>query len=129
MNRFHTLDWKVLFLALLGCYIIPWLVVGTLVSSMVDVDVIGISGWKRALVNSYPVVCFVAMPFAAGCFTARFSKSRPRLHVLLVVLLAGLAFNTWVSSSSWAAQAFVLALSMAAAFLGAFVALRNASPR
>ncbi|RJP64419.1 MAG: hypothetical protein C4535_17415 [Comamonadaceae bacterium] len=124
MNHLRELDWKLLFFAFLGCYLIPWLVVGTLVSAIIPADGTAISGWKQVVLNSYLAVYFVAMPLAAGYFTARFSKNRPQLHVLLVVLLGTVAVM-FVTSNSLSVQAVLFAASLAVASLGAFVVLRK----
>lgn len=123
----RDLDWKLLFFAFLGCYVLPWLVFGTLASAVFPAEGSAISGWRLVLFNFFLAAYFVAIPLAAGYFIARFSKSRPQLHVLLVVVL-GAAAVTLVTENSLLVQAAMFVASLAFASLGAFVVLRK-SPR
>ena len=123
----RDLDWKLLFFALLGCYLLPWLFLGTLLSAVLPADGSTIAGWRLVLFNIFLALYFLAMPLAAGYFTARFSKNRPQLHVLLVVSLGTVAVML-VSQNSLLAQAAMFIASLAVASLGAFVVLRK-NPR
>jgi hypothetical protein len=120
MNPLRQLDWAVLCFAWLGCYLIPWFVVGLLVQA-----VWGSEGAAVALLSSsYAVLYLVGMPLAAGYFTARFSKNRPRLHVLLVATFAAAAF-AFISGGSLTVRAVVFVASLLFASFGAFFAFRR----
>ena len=123
VREMRQIDWRLLFFGFAACYAIPWLLFGMLVSAAVPVGV-ALSGWQQLLLSSYLVVYFLAMPLAAGYFTAKFAKNRPQLHVLLLVLLGSVAVML-VSSNSLAVQLGMSVLSLAMASLGAFVVLRG----
>jgi len=124
VNQLRELDWKLLFFGFVGCYLIPWFVFGAFASIALPSDGTAIAGWRLLLLNSYFFVYFVAMPIAAGYFTARFAKNRPQLHVLLVVLLGTVAILL-TSHSSLGLQAAMFLLSLVVASLGAFLVLRK----
>jgi hypothetical protein len=120
MNSVRQLDWPVLCFAWLGCYLIPWFVFGSLVEAVWGGDSTGL----KLAVGSYVVLYLFGMPFAAGYFTARFSKNRPQLHVLLVASVAAAGF-AFISSGSLGVQVAVFGASLFFASFGAFLALRR----
>lgn len=125
MKALAELDWKVLLFACLGCYVLPWLVVGILVSASRPYDGVDITGWRLALLGLQAfVVPVIAMPLAAGYFTARFCANRPHLHVLLVVSLGTVALLA-VHRGPMVAHAIMFVASLAIAALGAFIVLRK----
>ncbi len=127
MNPAHRIDWKVLLFALLGCYVLPWMVFGILASATYPPDdglPIYITGWRKVLLGAEFALHYIGMPLAAGYFTARFSTNRPQLHVLLVALL-GFGASLLVHRTAWGTHAIILVVSLAVAALGAFVRLRK----
>ncbi|XAH23173.1 hypothetical protein AAFF27_24850 [Xylophilus sp. GW821-FHT01B05] len=126
MNPLARLDWKVVFFAVLGCYVLPWLVLGTLVLAVVpsEGDAGAIIGWTGVYLGMTALIYVIAMPLAGGYFTARFCKNRPQLHVLLVVVL-GVLVRGPTTGAPLIAYAIAFAVSLVVAALGAFVALRR----
>ena len=115
------LDWKVLAFALLGCYFVPWLVLGTLASAAWTSDLT----WRAQLMTVLMLAYVLAPPFAGGYFAARYARSLPQLHVLLVSVLG---FLVVAISSKTSSPAMFLGYSVAffaLAALGAFIRLRG----
>jgi hypothetical protein len=125
LNPLRNLDWRVLLFGFIACYALPWLLFGMVVSGVIRENE-AITGWRLLVFNSYLVIYFVAMPLAAGYFTAKFAKNRPQLHVLLIVLL-GTGTVMLARPDSLLVQAGVGVFSLLMASLGAFVVLRGAS--
>ena len=121
MSPLRQLDWRVVFFALVACYGLPWLLSGAVVYVAEDK---GGFEWRESVLDAYVYLYFLAMPLAAGYFTARYSKNRPQLHVLLVVLL-GAAASMLVRPDSLGFLAIAGAVALLMASLGAFVALRR----
>ena len=124
MSLLRNLDWRVLFFAFLACYVLPWPLFGAVFYSDIA-DEGAISGLREVVLEVYFYLHFLAMPLAAGYFTARYAKNRPQLHVLLVVLL-GTCASMLARPDSLAVQAVVGLVSLLMASLGAFVVLRGA---
>ena len=94
-SHLRLLDWKVIFFALLACYVLPGILVGTLLAT----------AFQEAMPQSvgHPIASFLAFvsflvpPVAGGYFAARFARTLPRLHVLIVgalgAVLSLLAFR------------------------------------
>lgn len=117
---FQDLDWKILLFASLGCYAMPLLVFGTLISAALSQSP---DGWGQPATVILLLIFFLLSPLAAGYFTARYARSRPQLHVLLVWAIGFAAFVV-TSSGSLGIQTAVGVVSFAFSSLGAFVRLR-----
>jgi Na+/proline symporter len=129
MTASHQLDWKVVFFAVIACYLVPWLLLGVVGSLILGLTAEGVSVraegvyWWWVAVNT--LASFVGLPLFAGYFTARFARNRPQLHVLIVALV-GIALFAVITQRDTAVLlvVFVAAwLSMAA--LGAFLVMRS----
>lgn len=117
-KHLRYLDWKVLFLAVVGCYLVPWVVLGTLSSVAWTANI----AWLMTIL----ILAYVfAPPFAGGYFTARYARTLPQLHVLLVsaigFLIVAIPSKT---PSTWMFLGYSVAF-FALAALGAFIRLRG----
>jgi len=118
----RLLDWKVVFFALLGCYILPGILVGTLLATALQ------EAMPQAV--GHPIASFLAFasflvpPFAGGYFAARFARSLPRLHVLVVGVLGALLSLLAFRASPRAMAAYAVT-SLALAALGGYMRLRS----
>jgi hypothetical protein len=121
MNPFRQIDWKTLCGAWLLCYVIPFLAIASLIGASFHSDSDHTAGIWTFVFLSYFIIYFFGMPVAAGYFTARFAKNRPRLHVLVVTAVAALIVNHF-SENELPTQAVTLIASLCFAFLGALVA-------
>lgn len=123
MSKSHLrlLDWKVVFFALLACYVLPGILVGTLLATALQEAMPQSLG--HTIGSFLAFVSFLVPPVAGGYFSARFAPALPRLHVLVVgvlgALLSLLAFRA--SPRAMAAYAFT---SLVLAALGGFMRLR-----
>ena len=126
MWREHLrIDWRVLLFALFGCYFLPWLAWGVVLSNFVGWDeqdhgsVIG--GWVW-------LGYFLLMPVLSGYFTARFARNRPQLHVAVVAVLGPLFLLALATSSksgsNWFVVVYMMVMALCCTF-GAFVAFRT----
>src|SRR5262245_46157059 len=100
MTAARGLDWKVVFFAVIACYLVPWLLIGVVsslilgpISDGVSVPVQGFDRWWLGLTT---LVSFIGYPFFAGFFTAKFASNRPQLHVLIVTLV-GIALFAFIT--------------------------------
>jgi hypothetical protein len=120
-NYWQNIDLKVLFLAFLFCYLIPELLVGTLLIAIASP-----SGEEpKWAAGSLIVFSVVAPPLAGGYFTARYSRALPQLHTFLVTVIGALAL--WViTGKSWGVFAVCASLSVMLNVLGAYLWLRRA---
>ena len=116
----RDLDGRVLLFAALGCYALPILVFGTLISASLAQSP---DGWGQPATVILLLIFFLLSPLAAGYFTARYARNRPQLHVLLVWAIGFAAFII-TSAGSLGIQAAVGVASFASVSLGAFVRLR-----
>lgn len=119
----RLLDWKVVFFALLVCYVLPGILVGTVLAAAVQ------EAMPQAA--AHPISSFLAFasflvpPFAGGYFAARFARSLPRLHVLVVGVLGALVSLLAFRASPRAMAAYA-ATSLVLAALGGYVRMRSA---
>jgi lysozyme family protein len=117
----QALHWKVVFLALVACYLVPGIVLAGVLAIIKD----GLSPdtWKL-VTGVLAMVGFLVPPVSGGYITARFAPSRPWRHVLVVgalgALLSLLAFRT----SPRAMLLYALA-SLALAAFGGFIRLQG----
>ncbi len=121
---FRLLDWKVVFFALLACYVLPGILVGTLLATALQEAMPQSTG--RAIGSFLAFVSFLIPPVAGGYFAARFARSLPRLHVLVVGVLGALLSLLAFRASPRAMAAYAVT-SLALAALGGYVRLRSAS--
>ena len=123
MKHLHDIDWKLLLFVFIACYAIPWLFIGTLVN-VIFLESTEATDWRSTVAGAAVAACFLAAPAAAGYFTARFARNRPRLHVVLVVLV-GIGAGFLVTRNSLSVHLVIAAVSLGMAALGAFVVLRG----
>lgn len=123
MKHLSDIDWKLLLFVFIACYVIPWLFLGTMVGLLVTVGT-EVMNWRSIVAGALVGACLLAAPTAAGYLTARFARNRPRLHVVLVVLVAivgGLLFTR----NSPSIHLILAGVSLTMASLGAFIVLRG----
>jgi len=121
-NVFRQFDWKIVVFALLGCYLVPALVFGSIAASASSESVQG--DWATELNVFYGLAIYIGSPIAGGYFTARFASNRPKLHVLAVAI-AGISLACLSYRGSWLTVAAYVTASLLLAALGAFVYLRR----
>lgn len=123
-SHLRLLDWKVIFFALLACYVLPGILVGMVLAT----------AFQEVMPQaaSHPITSFLAFasflvpPFAGGYFAARFARTLPRLHVLVVGVLGALVSLLAFRASPRAMAAYAVT-SVVLAALGGYVRLRSAS--
>jgi hypothetical protein len=118
----RALDLKVLVLALVACFAVPWLVVGT-ISGLLTKDLGSSAETAYTLVM---LAFFLLPPVLAGYFTARYSRQLPQLHVALVTALGLLSSVLWIRGLWLVYLVYGLAFVLLSA-LGAFIRLRAVS--
>jgi hypothetical protein len=122
LQSLRHFDWKVVLFALVACYLLPVLVVGSLTASVSPEPVM--NERSATLLATYWLVAYLGTPIAGGYFTARFAKNRPQLHVLVVALLGFfLACASYRGPLLFVVAYALVALGLAA--LGAFLRLRG----
>jgi hypothetical protein len=118
------LEWKLIFLALLGCFLVPAFLISTVLATVLqDAVPHGVRDGVSALLA---FAGFLLPPVLGGWFTAKYARSLPRMHVLVVgglgAVLSLLAFH----SSPRAMAAYAIA-TLALTFLSGSIKL--AGPR
>lgn len=124
MSKSHLrfLDWKVVFFALLGCYILPGILVGTLLATALQEAMPQSIG--HTIGSFLAFVSFLVPPVAGGYFAARFARALPRLHVLVVGVLGALLSLLAFRASPRAMAAYAVT-SLVLAALGGYLRLRS----
>lgn len=115
-------DWKVVLFALIGSYLLPALVFGSMAASASSESVL--TGWAMLPNVMYALAVYIGAPIAGGYFTARFAANRPKLHVLVVATLGVLLAFLSYRGSLLTMLAYAFASTLLAA-LGAFLRLRD----
>ena len=88
MAEVKSLDWKVVGLAVVGCYVIPVALLGIVGGVFTQSDVeTPIKGWPAQWIGVIWATYFLVLPFVAGYFTAKYASHRPKFHVFLVALV------------------------------------------
>jgi hypothetical protein len=115
------IDLKLLVLGFFGCYFLPMLVMGSLV---VAIGKGAPNGQLPFVVGSLLVLALLIVPpLAGGYFTARYSKTLPQLHILLLCVVGLVGYSFTVQPLT--AFATVAAFSIACTALGAFIWFRQ----
>jgi len=114
----RRIDWPLVFLAALGCYLLPSLLIGTISMSLFKE-----SGEAAPGASTLLLLLFVLPPIFSGWFTARLAKELPKLQVGVVGLL-GTGYSLIVRSNTFGTALALAALMFALVCLGAFVRLR-----
>jgi hypothetical protein len=125
LTYLRHIDWKLLLLGFLGCYVLPSILVGTLFMAASNLP-----GAYAKWIGLAVIVCaLLGPPLAAGYCAARFAKSLPQLHTLLLGLL-GLS-AVWVTTRANPILTFALVaiVSLGCNSLGAFVWMRRDQKR
>src|SRR5262245_51891453 len=88
MSSSTTLDWKVIGLAILGCYVVPLLLLGFVGGVFTQSDSeTPVRGWPAIWLALLWATYFLGLPIVAGYVTARYARNRPQLHVFVVALV------------------------------------------
>ena len=117
------LDWKVIFFALVACYFLPVLLIGTMTANLAGE---GRSDFSQIAAGLSVFLHAFLPPIAAGYFTAKYAARLPLIHVAIVALIGIFVF--WLSSSgSLLLYVLYAAVSITVAALGAFLWLRRGS--
>lgn len=120
-DTLRSLDWKVVFFALVACYLMPGIVLGGVLA--VIQDMLSADAWKLTT-GVLAMVGFLVPPVSGGYLAARFAKTRPWRHVVVVgvlgALLSLLAFRT-----SPRAMLFYALGSVALAVFGGYIRLQG----
>jgi hypothetical protein len=120
-----AIDWKVLLFASVGCYVLPALFFGTLVSlAMGD----GASEHGQWLAPMSLAAWLLLAPLAAGYLAARFARQLPQAHVALVGLIGAALCLVKLSAAPAVLCAFAVAVLSASA-VGGFICLRSKAKR
>lgn len=118
----RVLDWKVVFFALLACYVLPGILVGTVLAAAVQEAMPQAAAQPIASLLAF--ASFLVPPIAGGYFAARFARSLPRLHVLVVGVLGALVSLLAFPASPRAMAAYAVT-SVVLAALGGYVRLKS----
>jgi hypothetical protein len=116
-----SLDWKVILFALVACYLVPGIVLAGVLA--VIKDTLSADAWKLTT-GVLAMVGFLVPPVSGGYLAARFAKTLPWRHVIVVgvlgALLSLLAFRT-----SPRAMLFYALGSVALAVFGGYIRLQG----
>jgi hypothetical protein len=125
MSSVKTLDWKVIGLAILGCYVLPLLLLGLVGGVFTQSDSeTPVKGWPAVWLALLWATYFLGLPVVAGYVTARYARNRPELHVLLVALVGVVLVFSMSRGSPLMRLGFSVAF-LAMAALGAVLFLRR----
>ncbi|HET7794700.1 MAG TPA: hypothetical protein VFL64_15055 [Rhizobacter sp.] len=116
------IDWKLVIVVLLACYVLPTAVVGLLFASTLHEALSGLIG--QALASFVAFFGLFLPPLASGYLAARFARQLPRLQVLAVGVLGAILSLVTFRSSPRAMAVYALAC-IALAALGGFIRLRG----
>jgi len=120
-SYWRHVDWKVLLLAFVVCYLVPFQLVG-IVTFAFSKSGGGLSGVPAVAVA---LAMFLIPPLSDGYFVARYSKQLPQFHVLLsVTTFVGFFL---ITNRTWSALGSLLLCFawFGLAGLGAFLRLRR----
>lgn len=125
MAELKSVDWKVVLLAVLGCYVAPLFLLGIVGGAFTQSDAgTSVKGWPALWLGVLWATLFLALPLLAGYVTAKYASHRPHLHVLLVALV-GVVLIFLASRGAPALRVAFSVASLAIAALGAFMFLRR----
>jgi hypothetical protein len=123
VQRFLDIDWKLVFIALVTCYVVPWFIVGTVLVPMVAPEPQASSAGDLSL-GLLPATLLLASA-AGGYVSAKFASNRPYLHTALVVVVGACALGAAVHGST-PVKVGIVATSAVMGAIGAFFVLRGA---
>lgn len=116
-----SLDWKLVLLALVACYLVPGIVLAALVAvanHSLTADALTLA---TALLS---IVSFLVPPVAGGYLAARYARSAAWRHVVVVGVMGALLSLLAFRASPRAMLLYVLA-SIALAAFGGYVRLQG----
>lgn len=114
------IDWPLVTFAILGCYLLPLLLAGTVVSALLNPER-PYDG--QSVVLLLMLLSIVVPPILAGGFSIRFAKELPRFHVGVIGLL-GSTISVAMSSNSLGNALLLAGAVLALTCLGEFIQLR-----
>lgn len=115
-----SLDWKVVFFALVACYVVPGIVIGGVLA--VINDRLSPDTWKL-VTGVLALVGFLVPPVSGGYLAARYARERPWRHVVVVGVLGALLSLLAFRTSPRAMVLYALA-SVALAAFGGYVSFQ-----
>lgn len=111
----RQLDWKVVALALVACYLVPGIVLAGVVALVGHVASPDLRNLATALLS---IVSFLAPPVAGGYVAARFAPRAPWMHVMVIGVLGAVLSLLAFRATPRAMVLYVLASVALAAFAG-----------
>jgi hypothetical protein len=122
-SSLRHLDWKVLVVALVGCYLIPAILIGTVLAAALR-DVVP-PHVQDGLTGILAIIAFLFPPVTGGYVAARFAPRLPWLHVAVVGVLGAVMSLLSFRATPRAMVAYALA-SLALAVFGGYLRLQRA---
>lgn len=119
-SSLSRLDWKVLALALVGCYLVPGILIGGVLAAALGNAVP--PHVRDGVTGLLSLVSFFAPPVAGGYVAARFAPRAPWLHVLVVGVVGAVMSLVAFRATPRAMVAYGLA-SLALAAFGGYIRL------
>jgi MFS family permease len=116
------IDWKVVVLTLLTCYVVPTVLVSTLLAFSLQDSMAAHAGQAMASFSAF--LALLVPPVAGGYVAARFARRLPRLQVMAVGVLGAVLSLVAFRLSPRAMVVYAVA-SIALAALGGFIRLRS----
>jgi hypothetical protein len=121
LDYLKHIEWKLVFLALLACYVAPAFLVGTVFAVVLHEAFPSQTG--QALASFVSFVALLAPSMVGGYVAARFAQHLPWLQVLAVGVLGSAFSVAFFRASPRAMVVYALACIVLAGF-GGFVRLR-----
>ncbi|MBX3619852.1 MAG: hypothetical protein KF891_07690 [Rhizobacter sp.] len=117
----NTLDWKLVLLALVACYLVPGVVIAGVLASLRG----ALAGDAWTLVTAVLAMAgFLVPPVSGGYLAARFARAAPWRHVVVVGVLGALLSLLAFRTSPRAMLLYALA-SVALAAFGGYIRLQG----
>lgn len=116
-----SLDWKVIALALVACYLVPGIVIAGILA--VIQEGLSADAWKLTT-GVLSLIGFLVPPVSGGYLAARFAKALPWRHVIVVGVLGALLSLLAFRATPRAMVLYALA-SVALAAFGGYIWLQG----
>jgi hypothetical protein len=120
-GQLKSLDWKVVFFALVACYVVPGILLAG-VLAMIE-DTLTRDAWKLTT-GVLSMVGFLVPPVSGGYLAARFARHQPWRHVVIVGVVGALLSLLAFRATPRAMVLYALA-SLALAVFGGYIRLQG----